>query len=169
MMKEQVLIAITGHRDMLETERLKEEIDEYFEQLIARNQNKEIILLSPLAEGADRYVVEIFLEKQKKDKNLRLVVPLPFEEKQYAKEFNKASQKEFFKLLNQADGKFQIPSMGDPPYLELGKYLANICHVLLAVWDGTFNGKEGGTADVVAYGRNMNLEFKHIACSRNTT
>ncbi|CAA6808238.1 MAG: Unknown protein [uncultured Sulfurovum sp.] len=166
MLKEQILIAITGHRDMLKRKGLKEEVSEYFDELIVKHKDKEIVLLSPLAEGADMFVVKVFLEKKKKHKNLRLLIPLPFKKEHYVKAFSRIRKKEFLKLSREADGIFQIPSMGDPPYVELGKYLVNISDILLALWDGTFNGREGGTGDVVSYGQNMGIELKHVVCER---
>jgi len=154
-LKKQILIALTGHRNIVKQKRLKAEVSEYFDELIAKHGNKEIVLLSPLFDGANILVVKVFLEKHKKHKNLRLVVPLPFEKERYIKGLNRIRKKEFLKFSKQADGIFQIPSMGDPAYVELGKYLVNISDILLAVWDGTFNEIEDCADDTVAYGQQM--------------
>jgi len=116
-MKNKLTLAITGHRDMVETEDLKNEIYAYLEDAIVQNPEKEITLLSPLADGADRFVAEIFLELQQKHKNLSLVVPMPFTQERYMEDFDEASKEEFLELLNKADGSFQVPTYGDiPPY-----------------------------------------------------
>ena len=74
-MKKQTTVAITGHRDMIETEEIQKAVSLFFEELIEKNQK--ITLLSPLADGADRFVAKIFLELQKKYKKLSLIVPMP--------------------------------------------------------------------------------------------
>lgn len=165
-MKNKITLAITGHRDMVETEDLKNEIYAYLEDIIVQNPKSEIILLSPLADGADRFVAEIFLELQQKYKDLSLVVPMPFSQERYMLDFDEASKVEFLELLKRADGSFQVPSMGDKPYQELGKYLVNVSDTILALWDGTFNGKAGGTGDVVEYARRMSCDVVHFVCER---
>jgi uncharacterized phage-like protein YoqJ len=162
-MKKKTTIAITGHRDMIETEELKQSVFKFFEEKI--EQSDELVLLSPLADGADRFVAKIFLELQKEHDGLRLVVPMPFGQERYMEDFDEKSKEEFLELLARADGSFQIPSMGDSPYAELGKYIVNVSDVLLALWDGTYNGKAGGTGDVVTYSRGR-VELVHFLCER---
>lgn len=169
-MKSKLTIAITGHRDIVETEALKDEVKTYFLEQIANNKKDEITLLSPLADGADRLVAKIFLDLQKEHKELSLVVPMPFTQERYMLDFDEASKEEFLELLERADGGFQVPSMGDSPYQELGKYLVNVSDILLALWDGTFNGKAGGTGNVVEYAQHMNfVEVVHFVCERESS
>ena len=164
-MNQKITIAITGHRDIVETEALKEKVSNYFDGFL--DKSKELTLLSPLADGADRFVAKIFLEKQKEHEHLSLVVPMPFSKERYLLDFSEESKKEFLSLLDQADGSFQIPSMGDSPYRELGKYITHISDELLALWDGTYNGKAGGTGDVVEYAKQMNhARVVHFLCER---
>ena len=164
-MKEKLTLAITGHRDIIETEELRRDVKTYFEKLIKENETTEITLLSPLADGADRFVAKIFLELQKEHEGLGLVVPMPFSKERYLLDFDERSKKEFLALLEKVDGAFQIPSMGDKPYAELGRYIVNVSDVLLALWDGTYNGKAGGTGDVVAYSYGR-VELVHFLCER---
>jgi len=51
-MKEIVNIGITGHRDIVVNEKLKEDVVKFFKNL--QLQEQESRLLSPLADGADR-------------------------------------------------------------------------------------------------------------------
>ena len=164
-MKKKITVAITGHRDMVETEELRQKVLGFFTELLGKND--ELVLLSPLADGADRFVAKIFLELQKEHKHLSLIVPMPFSQERYMLDFDEASQKEFLELLEAADGSFQIPSRGDKPYQELGKYIVNVSDTLLALWDGTYNGKAGGTGDVVEYAQGMGkAEVVHFLCER---
>ena len=53
-------IAITGHRDIIITKQLKSDLKSFFKKLKPKYQT--VILLSPLADGADRLVADIYLE-----------------------------------------------------------------------------------------------------------
>lgn len=162
-MKEKTTIAITGHRDIIETDELRKKVSLFFDNLI--KENKEITLLSPLADGADRFVAKIFLTKQKEHKHLNLIVPMPFSKERYLEDFDKASKKEFFELLKRTDNSFKVPSFMNSGYVDLGRYIVNSSNVLLALWDGTFNGKAGGTGDVVNYAQGR-AKLVHFVCER---
>ena len=161
--KEKKTIAITGHRDMIETDELKKKVSLFFDNLI--KENKELTLLSPLADGADRFVAKIFLAKQKEHKHLSLITPMPFYKERYLEDFDETSKQEFFELLEGADNSFQVPNLTNLGYVDLGKYIVNSCDVLLALWDGTFNGKAGGTGDVVNYAQGK-AKLVHFVCER---
>ncbi len=38
--------------------------------------------------------------------------------------------------------------------------------ILLALWDGTFNNKSGGTGDIVQYARERCKKIVHFLCER---
>lgn len=164
--KQKITLAITGHRDMIETDELKKEVNEYLENVITENLDKEVTLLSPLADGADRFVARLFLEKQKEYKSLSLVVPMPFKQERYMEDFDEASKKEFLEFLNEADEVFEVEHVTDSEYLDVGRYVVDESEILLALWDGTFNGKVGGTGDIVEYARNAGCEVVHFVCVR---
>ena len=56
----QITIGITGHRDVVQTEQLEDELREFFLKIL--NKEQKVKLLSPLADGADRLVADIYLE-----------------------------------------------------------------------------------------------------------
>ncbi len=165
-MENSITIGVTGHRDVVENRQLKKKVKVYFKKLIAQNPKAEITLLSPLADGADRFVAKLFLAEQKKHKNLRLVVPMPFTQERYMEDFDEVSKKEFLELLDLADGSFQAPTFGDKSaYLGVGLYIIQAVDTLIAVWDGTDNEKVGGTAHIVLSIRGQ-CELVHIKCKR---
>ena len=165
-MNKSITIGVTGHRDVVESRQLKKDVKAYFKSLIVESPKSEITLLSPLADGADRFVAKLFLAEQKKHKNLRLVVPMPFTQERYMEDFDEASKKEFLELLDLADGGFQAPTYGDKPaYLGVGLYIIQAVDILVAVWDGTDNGKVAGTAHIVESARGQ-CELFHIKCKR---
>ena len=164
-MPKKLTLAITGHRDMIETRKLKKEVANYLETLLL--QYKEIVLLSPLADGADRFVAELFLNKKEQYPKLRLKVPMPFSQERYMKDFDEVSKKEFLHFLNYADTPFTITQPDEKNnYQKLGYYIANNCDILLALWDKTFNGKSGGTSDVVAYAQSKSHQVKVFQVQR---
>jgi len=163
-MKKKTTIAITGHRDMIETEELKQKVFKFFEEKI--EQSSELVLLSPLADGADRFVAKIFLELQKEHEGLSLVVPMPFGQERYMEDFDEASKEEFLDFLNKADTVFAVKRVSESGYVDVGRYVVDESDVLLALWDGTYNGKLGGTGDVVEYAKTMGKELVHFLCER---
>jgi hypothetical protein len=163
-MEKNITIAITGHRDMIETEELKGKVSILFENLL--KNTKTLTLLSPLADGADRFVAKIFLEKQSKHNQLTLIVPQPFNSERYLQDFDEVSTLEFIKLRNQALKNFSVTPSTQSGYLDVGRYVVNHSDILLALWDGTINGKIGGTADVVDYAKKKHKEIVHFLCER---
>jgi len=158
------IIAVTGHRDMLETENIRKEISDFFgKQLLAFD---DITLLSPLATGADTLVARIFLEKKEQHPHLKLEVLLPFEQSVYEEDFDARSREVFLKYVKQASASYVVPKKEDNVYKNLGQYIVKHSDILLALWDGTTNHKEGGTADVVAFAREQGREVKHILVQR---
>jgi uncharacterized phage-like protein YoqJ len=165
-MREQFIIGVTGHRDIIITKRLEDDVCTYLKSKIDEHQDKDIILLSPLAEGADRFVANIFLELQKRYSQLYLFVPMPFSKEHYIKEFHDTSKEEFERLLSYVDKNFVVPKdENQSAYLALGIYVVDECDELLALWDGRHNGKIGGTGDIVAYACTKR-HLVHFSCLR---
>jgi len=156
----QTTIAITGHRDIVVTEKLKQDIRDFFINL----QNRETKLLSPLADGADRLVADIYLEVFK-DK-AHLIVPMPFNQERYMEDFYNESKEEFLDYLKVADDVFEVKNSQGCNYKSVGVFVADKSDILLALWDGTFNNKSGGTGDIVAYAREQGKEVVHFLCDR---
>ena len=160
-----ITIGITGHRDIIETEKLKQDIIEFFEKL--QSQNQETKLLSPLADGADRFVADIYLEVFKE--RAKLIVPMPFDQERYMEDFDSTSKEEFLEYLKMADEVFEVKNSQGCHYKSVGVFVADECDVLLALWDGLFNHKSGGTGDIVAYARDDGKEVVHFLCERRIT
>jgi hypothetical protein len=183
-----ITIGIIGHLDAITTREHKLQISQLFKDLAITYPNSPVYLFSSIAEGADRFVANIFLDLKRNHEEYKerfeLIIPLPFEEEEYKKDFNEKSDKEFDDLLKQAKRKFYIDSNGkksdrDQHYLETGKFVADSSLILLALWDGQ-EGNKGGTADIVKYkrtGDDSNIAkstFEYagsvfvLPCNRNT-
>jgi len=161
-MNKTINIAITGHRDIVVTKQLKVDLKSFFKQL--KPKYKIVKLLSPLADGADRLVADIYLEVFK-DK-AHLIVPMPFNQKRYMEDFDSESKEEFLEYLKIADEIFEVENSQGCNYKSVGVYVADKSDILLALWDGTFNAKSGGTGDIVAYAREQGREVVHFLCDR---
>jgi hypothetical protein len=154
-----ITVGVVGHLDVITTEEHRIQIEQLFKDLAVVYHNSPIYLFSSIAEGADRYVANIFLDLKRKSEEYRerfeLIVPMPFEIDEYKKDFDDVSDKEFDELLKQAKRSFFIGYDGkeiDRPqqYLKTGKLVADSSLILLALWDGEA-GKTGGTADIVKH------------------
>ena len=158
------VVTVTGHRDVVENEAVEKEIASFFDDILARYDA--VTLLSPLAEGADALVAEIFLQRQAGHTHSKLEVPLPLSKVAYMKTFSKVHQERFVSLLTKADSIFDVPKTCEHSFENLGRYMVTHSDILLALWDGIDNGLQGGTADVVRYAKNLKKPITHIKVTR---
>lgn len=150
-------VGVTGHRpDRLvraDDTRLVEVVDGVLRVLSARGHR---VLVSGLAEGADRVVAHRALASQ-----WRLEALLPFVPERYEDDFATASSRaEFRALLGRSDGVevFGDPATAadDPPemaYHAQGRRLVERCSVLVTIWNGARARGPGGTGEVVRLAR----------------
>lgn len=156
-----LVIGITGHRDLRpeDREKLENKVREVLSGLRAKYPATPIVLLSPLAEGADRLAARVALEI-----GARLVVPLPMSRHLYEQDFTApGSLAEFRQLLERAEHCFEVEMLAeekevaaaggarDRQYEAMGQYIARESQMLLALWDGTASDKVGGTAEIVKF------------------
>ncbi|MFU8876518.1 MAG: hypothetical protein ACNA7E_00130 [Wenzhouxiangellaceae bacterium] len=157
-----LVIGVTGHRDLVEEEipGLRTRVRALLEQLRADYPDLPLVVMSPLAEGADRLVAE-----EARALGIPLSVPLPFPVSIYEHDFKAPGSLEQFRDLCADAQVVELPLLpGDTPetiaeyghrrdahYARLGIYLCAHCHILLAIWDGKESDKLGGTAQVVHF------------------
>lgn len=167
-----LVIGVTGHRDLRRQDEpaLERAVGACLDEIRRLCPHTPLVLLSPLAEGADRLVARVAL-----DRGATLVAPLPLPRAEYEKDFVHAenaarsaqSQKEFDGLLQRATRHFaldlvpgnsaeSITRHGDArnlQYLQVGAYIVRHCHLLIALWDGDKDKQEsvGGTRQILRY------------------
>jgi hypothetical protein len=158
-----LVIGVTGHRDLVPAEvpRLRARVREFLLELRRQYPQRDLAVMSPLAEGADRLAAEEALAL-----GLPLTVLLPMPRPLYAQDFRSAaSRDEFERLCAAATDVFELPitpgntpeTIADPgpnrsrQYAQGGVFLSAHCHVLLALWDGKPSTEIGGTAQVVRF------------------
>jgi hypothetical protein len=168
-----LVIGVTGHRDLREEDvaRLEAEVAGIIARLrreyLEDDAETPIIVLSALAEGADRLVARVALAQ-----GARLIAPLPLPREEYRRDFEPGlkggNAAEFDELLAQALAAPVIPfAAGNSleavrtsserraeQYRAVGLFIARHSNVLIAIWDGDeTNMAVGGTAEVVKFTR----------------
>jgi hypothetical protein len=94
---------------------------------------------------------------------------LPFELKEYEKDFSPSELMILQDLLAQNKHQYEVvnplkdnsPETRNEAYLATGKHLVDECDILLAVWDGQPAKGKGGTGDIVEYAHMQGKEL-HI-------
>jgi hypothetical protein len=157
------VIGLIGHRDLREADRaaLDGQVRGVFRMLQDRFSSTPLVVMSALAEGADRLTARVAL-----DVGLRLIVPLPMPRSLYESDFTTSnSLEEFSTLLARAEQWFELPlvegndeaSIREPgvardrQYGLLGAYIAEHSQILLALWDGVPSNRLGGTGQTIAF------------------
>jgi hypothetical protein len=174
-----LVIGVTGHRDLRPEDRakLEEKVKEIFLQLRKDYPATPLILVSALAEGADRLVARVALSPHVGG---ALIAPLPMPQDLYELDFESlailetpmgalavesSSRGEFRALLERAvasrelglvhgNTRESIAEQGakrDRQYELVGKFIAQNSQILIALWDGVESKRVGGTASVVQF------------------
>lgn len=144
-------IGVTGHRQIAEdcTTRIEAAVGTLFARLREKAPDAPLLLLTGLAEGADRLVARIAQERH----GAELLVVLPRAAQDYRKDFTSPdSAAEFDRLL--ASARLVIAPPKDDPdptvgYAWAGHFTALHSHLLIALWDGNEARGDGGTAEIV--------------------
>jgi len=168
-----LVIGVTGHRDLREQDvpQLEREVASIIAGLrrdyLGRDGETPIVVLSSLAEGADRLVARVALAQ-----GARLVAPMPMPIDEYRRDFepglSPGNAAEFDALLAQAIATPVIPFLPgnslasvrednakrSEQYRAVGLFIVRHASILIALWDGA-DGKmsAGGTAEVVSFKR----------------
>jgi hypothetical protein len=168
-----LVIGVTGHRDLRaeDVPRLEAEVVGIIAGLrrdyLKDNGETPIIVLSALAEGADRLVARVALAQ-----GARLIAPMPLPVAEYRRDFEpglqRGNSKEFDELLAQAIAAPVIPFThgnsletvrADPKkrseqYRAAGLFISQHSNILIAIWDGDESKMAvGGTAEAVKFTR----------------
>lgn len=150
-------MGVSGHRRLQQVQRLAAAVDHVLDTL----EGDEGVVVSPLAEGADRLVASRALARD--GWRLEVLLPLPVED--FEADFDtEESRAEFRELLARAQRVSVIdgqPTREDA-YLVAGRRLVDDVDVLVALWDGEPSRGRGGTAEVVHYARDTGTRVEWI-------
>ena len=162
---------VTGHRpaglvgaDLL---LLRQRIREALAEIASAVPSVPLVVISPLAEGADRLIA-----REAIDAGYLLNCVLPFPRDDYATDFDGAANRsEYYALLDRAGqvielhGSRDTPEFTDAAYMAAGEHVVEHADVMIAIWDGAEARGSGGTGDVVALALACSLPVLWIASS----
>ncbi len=163
------VIGVSGHRLHkvdVDNEKLIIQIVDVLEGLRDRYPEHHFLILSPLAEGADRLVAKLAMEVL----NASLEVPLPLPYDLYVSDFESNDSVEEFKVMvGQAEYYYEMPmrfgnvrelayvddthgnESRNKQYALAGAYVIQRCNLLLAIYDGAHEAGAGGTGQIVRW------------------
>jgi len=156
-----IVVGVTGHRDLRNEDLpiLREHIYNILVELSQQYPFTPLVLLTPLAEGADRLAAKVAI-----DLSIKIIAPLPMPLIEYRQDFETdISLTEFDELLSKTEEYFVVPIMKpdesdsvqsvcdnrDEKYAFASAYIVSYCQILIALWDGENNESIGGTANTV--------------------
>ena len=145
-----IVLAVTGHRliPKHDEEVLCKAVNDELNLVAQSNPHSPRILISALAEGADRLVASCALAL-----GWQLCAVLPLMQGDYETDFHdEKSVAEFRELLKRSTWVKVLESkhhLRPACYHELGLWLSQQAQVLIALWDGEPAKGPGGTAEVI--------------------
>jgi hypothetical protein len=156
-----ILIGVTGHRNINAWDtKLSGAVKAVCARLRKDYKHSPFVILSSLADGADRLVALVAMEEL----SAELIAVLPMPQNQYERDFStEESKAEFRSLLSRAcfvkeasvpegdaAGTFE-GEQRNRQYARAGAIVADHAQVLFAIWDGKPARGRGGTGDQVAW------------------
>jgi len=149
-------VAVTGHRvfDAAAAEHIRSGVEQLLEMLAATGP---VRVITNLAEGADQLVVEAAVQR---GLQLEVIVPAAG----FAESLPEPDQHRYAELLTAADAvrTLDYPAPSPAAYREAGLAMLAGADLLLAVWDGFPARGVGGSAEVVARARELDLPVEVI-------
>jgi hypothetical protein len=126
-------------------------------KILLGDQRPPLVGYSSLAAGADQLFAHELLAT---GGQLHAVIPC----EGYADTFSDQARTEYTELLNAATTTtvLEYPQPSEEAFDAAGKWIAEHCHTLIAVWDGKAARGRGGTADAVAYARQLGKDVRII-------
>lgn len=121
----------------------------------------DMVLLSALAEGADRIAAHAALKV-----GYKLGVFLPYFREVYESDFPlEESVRDFRNLLSRAESVLELPGTRENSardYENVGLRILDYCDILLLVWDGGGDGGRGGTVRMANEAARRGIPIVHI-------
>jgi hypothetical protein len=145
------VVGFTGHRQLKDPAAVGRVLHETLRSLRTED-GVEWLALSSIAEGADMLFARTALQV---GLGWEAVLPLPPAE--FRADFSPEKWRDVETLLAEAEHVRVIGerSHRDDAYLDCGMETVNHCDLLLTVWNGEPSRGRGGTAEIVAYARDM--------------
>ncbi len=156
-----IMLGACGHRNIGTSDtKLIAAVKEQCKKLREKYRHSPFIILSALAEGADRLVAQIAMDEL----SAELIAVLPMPEKDYERDFGPEELKAAFRVLLKRALYLKIAPLpaGDTSwmadgetrneqYARAGAIVTGHAQILFSIWDGKPARGTGGTADQVTW------------------
>ncbi len=151
-------VGVIGHRQLRleEIPRLQQEFDSYIKSLLASLKVTKIIVLTGLAEGADRIP-----QASQYREHFSICAVLPLSKNEYVEDFpSKKERAAFDEALNQCEYRVLPPNSPtgrisakarEKAYQECARWISDNSNLLIGFWDGMEPRGIGGTSETVTY------------------
>lgn len=161
-------IGVTGHRQLRDRGVAIEMTNAVLRRVL--EQPTSPVVVSSLAEGADRLVAELVLGLP--GATLEVILPLPADD--FLDDFDSPqSRAEFWALLERASVvrvADQVAGDSRPAaYERAGHMVVDTCDVLIALWDGQPSRGQGSTADLIQYALDHDVLVEIVLVERDAT
>lgn len=172
-----IVVGVTGHLDLdLRAAGAEQALSDAVRGILREVQknapHSPLLILSGLAEGADRFVSKLAMQEF----GARVVGVLPLPQDLYEDDFPDSVQE--FRTILDAGARVEMPFIGgstrddvkvqgnrrDAQYAEAGAYIVRQSQMLITLWDGG-KGGEGGTSYVLDFALSGSLGPFADACS----
>ncbi|GCE49847.1 8-oxo-dGTP pyrophosphatase MutT (NUDIX family) [Thermosporothrix hazakensis] len=153
------VIGVAGHQH-LGNEATRLFVEQHFRAILQdyQHQEKQLVVLSALAKGADQLFVQIALEL-----GVRVEIVLPCAG--YEDLFSEPKERESYQALLQAcQATHQLSDRActDDAFLAAQEWMVQRCNLLILAWNGLPPLGRGGTADMANYARAYGRPYIHI-------
>ena len=167
-----IRVGITGHRPNRMPERhwprIRQDLATIMADIEARNPGRKPVLLSGLAEGADRLAAFVALGR-----SWTVHAVLPFHRTRFEEDFPDPAARGEFRALLAAAAKIEEPGraahVSRPPeeaYDAVGQKLLAGGDILIAIWDGQRSRGRGGTVEVIEQARARGIPVVWISARK---
>lgn len=149
-------IGITGHQRLSHPDDwiwVKDQMN-----IILNALPKPIVGVSSVAAGADQLFADLILQNEG-----MLYVVVPFEG--YERSFEELKDRNRYHDLRKLSMKIEVldkRNSDEESYLAAGQRVVDLSNLLIAVWNGKPAAGLGGTADIVDYALQKNVQMYHI-------
>jgi hypothetical protein len=158
-------IGVSGHRSLLDVDVAADMTRAVLTRVL--DQDRGATVVSSLAEGADRLVAELVLDRA--GSTLEVILPLPAVD--YLDDFESdESRTAFWALLERASAVLVVDQIDEESrtaaYERAGRAVVDTCDVLVALWDGEPSRGRGSTADMIQYALDRDVLVEVVLVER---
>lgn len=159
-----VHVGVTGHRRLADPGAVSAAVDAALADLCPMGHGDRVVVVSGLAEGADRLVVDLVLARP--PAQLHAILPLPADD--YRTDFpgTATAFDDYLRRAVRVDVACAAGTDREQAYEAAGRAMVDASDVLIAVWDGLPAAGRGGTAEIVEYARGHDVEVRVVPAER---